>query len=133
MHNGLSVMQPVMQPVMQQWFVRPWRHLIFFDGRVDGGVVSVGNMAGVLFEDIFNVKDIDPEGKKFDRGESTSELTIRCVGATTCRGAARPIFIARTIASRALEVDLADSAGTAPRRARAHGVTAERLSSDESS
>ncbi|XP_018328950.2 DNA-directed RNA polymerases I, II, and III subunit RPABC3 isoform X2 [Agrilus planipennis] len=24
-------------------------------------------MAGVLFEDIFNVKDIDPEGKKFDR------------------------------------------------------------------
>ncbi|GLH01861.1 uncharacterized protein GBIM_07913 [Gryllus bimaculatus] len=25
-------------------------------------------MAGVLFEDIFNVKDIDPEGKKFDRG-----------------------------------------------------------------
>jgi len=26
-------------------------------------------MAGVLFEDIFNVKDIDPEGKKFDRGE----------------------------------------------------------------
>ena len=27
-------------------------------------------MAGVLFEDIFDVKDIDPEGKKFDRGES---------------------------------------------------------------
>ena len=25
-------------------------------------------MAGVLFEDIFDVKDIDPEGKKFDRG-----------------------------------------------------------------
>ena len=24
-------------------------------------------MAGVLFEDIFDVKDIDPEGKKFDR------------------------------------------------------------------
>ena len=24
-------------------------------------------MAGVLFEDIFNVKDIDPEGRKFDR------------------------------------------------------------------
>lgn len=24
-------------------------------------------MAGVLFEDIFNVKDIDPDGKKFDR------------------------------------------------------------------
>ena len=26
-------------------------------------------MTGVLFEDIFNVKDIDPEGKKFDRGK----------------------------------------------------------------
>jgi len=24
-------------------------------------------MAGVLFEDIFDVKDIDPEGQKFDR------------------------------------------------------------------
>lgn len=24
-------------------------------------------MAGILFEDIFNVKDIDPEGRKFDR------------------------------------------------------------------
>ncbi|CAB0008297.1 unnamed protein product [Nesidiocoris tenuis] len=24
-------------------------------------------MAGVLFEDIFNVKDIDPQGKAFDR------------------------------------------------------------------
>lgn len=24
-------------------------------------------MTGVLFEDIFNVKDMDPEGKKFDR------------------------------------------------------------------
>lgn len=27
-------------------------------------------MAGVLFEDIFDVKDIDPDGKKFDRGKS---------------------------------------------------------------
>lgn len=35
-------------------------------------------MAGVLFEDIFNVKDIDPEGKKFDRGECA-------VFGTTCR------------------------------------------------
>jgi DNA-directed RNA polymerase I, II, and III subunit RPABC3 len=31
-------------------------------------------MAGVLFEDIFNVKDIDPEGKKFDRGKSIQHL-----------------------------------------------------------
>lgn len=28
-------------------------------------------MAGVLFEDIFNVKDIDPDGKQFDRGKLT--------------------------------------------------------------
>lgn len=27
-------------------------------------------MAGVVFEDIFDVKDIDPGGKKFDRGRS---------------------------------------------------------------
>ena len=26
-------------------------------------------MAGILFEDIFDVKDIDPDGKKFERGE----------------------------------------------------------------
>ncbi len=26
-------------------------------------------MAGILFEDIFDVKDIDPDGNKFDRGE----------------------------------------------------------------
>lgn len=31
-------------------------------------------MAGVLFEDIFDVKDIDPEGKKFDRGEYISHF-----------------------------------------------------------
>ncbi|KDR21774.1 DNA-directed RNA polymerases I, II, and III subunit RPABC3 [Zootermopsis nevadensis] len=31
-------------------------------------------MAGVLFEDIFNVKDIDPEGKKFDREYSWYSL-----------------------------------------------------------
>ncbi|XP_068895701.1 DNA-directed RNA polymerases I, II, and III subunit RPABC3 isoform X3 [Tenebrio molitor] len=37
-------------------------------------------MAGVLFEDIFNVKDIDPEGKKFDRGDK-----FRLVLATTLR------------------------------------------------
>lgn len=29
-----------------------------------------GQMAGILFEDIFDVKDIDPDGKKFDRGEN---------------------------------------------------------------
>ena len=26
-------------------------------------------MAGVVFEDIFDVKDIDPGGKKFERGK----------------------------------------------------------------
>lgn len=29
-------------------------------------------MAGILFEDIFDVKDIDPEGKKFDRGKKSN-------------------------------------------------------------
>lgn len=29
-------------------------------------------MAGILFEDIFDVKDIDPDGKKFDRGKVAS-------------------------------------------------------------
>lgn len=33
-------------------------------------------MAGVLFEDIFNVKDIDPEGKKFDRGKSETHFKL---------------------------------------------------------
>lgn len=64
-------------------------------------------MAGVLFEDIFNVKDIDPEGKKFDRGKSTSEFTFRFIRASTCRGDARAIFIVRMLASREL-VDLAE-------------------------
>ena len=27
-------------------------------------------MTGILFEDIFDVKDIDPDGKKFDRGKT---------------------------------------------------------------
>lgn len=68
------------------------------------------NMAGVLFEDIFNVKDIDPEGKKFDRGEFISEFTFQRVRVSTCRGDARAIFIARIIAFDEL-LDLADSAG----------------------
>jgi DNA-directed RNA polymerase I, II, and III subunit RPABC3 len=29
-------------------------------------------MADILFEDIFDVKDIDPDGKKFDRGLKNS-------------------------------------------------------------
>lgn len=28
-------------------------------------------MSGVLFEDIFDCKDKDPDGKKFDRGKMT--------------------------------------------------------------
>lgn len=68
-------------------------------------------MAGVLFEDIFNVKDIDPEGKKFDRGESTSEFIFRRIRASTCHSDARAIFIGRMVASRGL-VDLANNAGT---------------------
>ena len=26
-------------------------------------------MSGILFEDIFDIKDVDPEGKQFDRGK----------------------------------------------------------------
>lgn len=33
-------------------------------------------MAGILFEDIFDVKDIDPEGKKFDRGECSHVCVV---------------------------------------------------------
>ena len=36
-------------------------------------------MAGVLFEDIFDVKDIDPEGKKFDRGNVFNALVFGCI------------------------------------------------------
>uniref|UniRef100_A0ACB8FBK8 DNA-directed RNA polymerases I, II, and III subunit RPABC3 n=1 Tax=Sphaerodactylus townsendi TaxID=933632 RepID=A0ACB8FBK8_9SAUR len=35
-------------------------------------------MAGILFEDIFDVKDIDPEGKKFDRADSVAEFLSIC-------------------------------------------------------
>jgi len=39
-------------------------------------------MAGVLFEDIFDVKDIDPDGKKFDRGKVihifTKTMVVTC-------------------------------------------------------
>lgn len=34
------------------------------------GLIISRNMAGILFEDIFDVKDIDPDGKKFDRGQA---------------------------------------------------------------
>lgn len=34
-------------------------------------------MAGILFEDIFDVKDIDPDGKKFDRGKVWSYRNIK--------------------------------------------------------
>lgn len=33
-------------------------------------------MAGILFEDIFDVKDIDPDGKKFDRGVLTNLIFV---------------------------------------------------------
>lgn len=43
----------------------------------EGAALSeVSKMAGVLFEDIFNVKDIDPEGKKFDRGKSETHFKL---------------------------------------------------------
>lgn len=33
----------------------------------ESGSSTTTTMASVLFEDIFNVKDMDPEGRKFDR------------------------------------------------------------------
>lgn len=47
------------------------QHGIADEKQLNNFVVSWSNsktMAGVLFEDIFDIKDIDPEGKKFDRG-----------------------------------------------------------------
>lgn len=35
-------------------------------------------MAGILFEDIFDVKDIDPDGKKFDRGVWSIIIKEKC-------------------------------------------------------
>lgn len=34
-------------------------------------------MAGILFEDIFDVKDIDPDGKKFDRGVLNNLINVK--------------------------------------------------------
>ena len=47
--------------------------------RVGAALSERSKMAGVLFEDIFNVKDIDPEGKKFDRGESETHFTLSSI------------------------------------------------------
>lgn len=49
------------------WLKEIWNFLF---GITTNQPVNFNNktMAGVLFEDIFDVKDIDPEGKKFDRG-----------------------------------------------------------------
>lgn len=100
--------------------------------RQSAGQSVFSNMAGVLFEDIFNVKDIDPEGKKFDRGESIWEFTFRRVRLSTCRGDARTIFIARMtvflsrLATRELSCPRRPTLPIAPAR-RAHGtwLTAE--------
>ncbi|CAL1679493.1 unnamed protein product [Lasius platythorax] len=74
-------------------------HRTFSRGKF--GLTSVSNMAGVLFEDIFNVKDIDPEGKKFDRGESRSKFMSRRIRASPRRSGTRAIFIAKMAASLA--------------------------------
>ncbi|CAN0424304.1 unnamed protein product, partial [Ectocarpus sp. 13 AM-2016] len=33
-------------------------------------------MSGVLFEDIFEVGKLNPDGKKFDRGENTGSFLV---------------------------------------------------------
>ena len=40
-------------------------------------VCDSDDMAGILFEDIFDVKDIDPDGKKFERGENILFVCFR--------------------------------------------------------
>ena len=35
-------------------------------------------MALILFEDIFDVKDIDPDGKKFERGTIYTIYSLQC-------------------------------------------------------
>ena len=42
-------------------------------------------MAGVLFEDIFDVKNIDPEGKKFDRGKRNRRIYVNVNVVNTIR------------------------------------------------
>lgn len=44
--------------------------LITFNKRPRPLNTWISKMAGILFEDIFDVKDIDPDGKKFERGNS---------------------------------------------------------------
>jgi len=36
-------------------------------------------MAGILFDDLFHVKDIDPDGKKFDRGKACTNSLVELV------------------------------------------------------
>ena len=62
-------------------------------------------MAGVLFEDIFDVKDIDPDGKKFERGmqSSLSKLYLYIVVADVYWNPLKP-FVAVVVIFYALYV-----------------------------
>lgn len=90
-----------------KWLTPPLVEPTFSRGKF--GVVSASNMAGVLFEDIFNVKDIDPEGKKFDRGESISRFILRRIRASSWRRA-HHFHCQNDSISREL-VDLGEGAG----------------------
>ena len=72
-------------------------------------------MAGVLFEDIFDVKDIDPEGKKFDRvsrlhceSESFKMDLILGWAPVIYKFSSDPIIIIQDINSWIYPMDLAD-------------------------
>ena len=72
-------------------------------------------MAGVLFEDIFDVKDIDPEGKKFDRvsrlhceSESFKMDLILGWAPVIFKFSSDPIIIIQDINSWIYPMDLAD-------------------------
>lgn len=94
-----------------KWIARTWAVILHV--RYQSAVQSRSNMAGVLFEDIFNVKDIDPEGKKFDRGEFTLKFARRC--SRTLLGILAPDSISvETLRSGRLAhelLDLVDNAG----------------------
>lgn len=61
-------------------------------------------MAGILFEDIFDVKDIDPDGKKFERGRM-KRITISTN--TSCYNHSLSLVVSRLFCeSESFKMDL---------------------------
>lgn len=49
---------------------------------MDSVWLRMENQKGVLFDDIFEVVDVDPDGKKFDKGEHlvATQHSLACQG-----------------------------------------------------